>query len=256
MQEHYKAIILAASLAVLLCVVLPNDVDAAEGDVAGTGVVEFDGTVYDTLEEAFEQVDADDLGMSLTADVKLADTLVFDYGYHIALDLNGNDIIAPEGKTAIVITNGDLEITDSSAELSVDPETYNVMYTGGKITSSETAVILNGSADSSVMFRISSGMVESTGNCGVYVNGNLSPEGSDRAAYSSVALVRGTAYIEAREYGVGVGGSGARVTVSDDAYVHAQDNAAVAGNGTNSETACYGDTEIEIMGGGGLLSRT
>ena len=249
MQEHYKAIILAASLAVLLCVVLPNDVDAAEGDVAGTGVVEFDGTVYDTLEEAFEQVDADDLGMSLTADVKLADTLVFDYGYHIALDLNGNDIIAPEGKTAIVITNGDLEITDSSAELSVDPETYNVMYTGGKITSSETAVILNGSADSSVMFRISSGMVESTGNCGVYVNGNLSPEGSDRAAYSSVALVRGTAYIEAREYGVGVGGSGARVTVSDDAYVHAQDNAAVAGNGTNSETACYGDTEIEIIGG-------
>ena len=75
------------------------------------------------------------------------------------------------------------------------------------------------------------------------MNGNLNPEGSDNTADIPSKLTVAGGYIEALEFGAAVAGRGAQLDISDGVIV-AENNAAVAGNGTNSQNAYYGGTKL------------
>ena len=153
-----------------------------------------------------------------------------------------------------MIVDGNLTIMDSTApaapQVSSDYETVN--YDAGAIVNirnespwgnCHTIVVQNGG-----QVTLLSGKIKSTGNCGIYVNGNLNPEGSDNTADIPSKLTVEGGYIEALEFGAAVAGRGAQLDISDGVIV-AENNAAVAGNGTNSQNAYYGGTKIDISGG-------
>lgn len=168
----------------------------------------------------------------------------------ITLDLNGKTLT----ETDVMIVDGNLTIMDSTApaapQVSSDYETVN--YDAGAIVNirnespwgnCHTIVVQNGG-----QVTLLSGKIKSTGNCGIYVNGNLNPEGSDNTADILSKLTVAGGYIEALEFGAAVAGRGAQLDISDGVIV-AENNAAVAGNGTNSQNAYYGGTKIDISGG-------
>ena len=168
----------------------------------------------------------------------------------ITLDLNGKTLT----ETDVMIVEGNLTIMDSTApaapQVSSDYETVN--YDAGAIVNirnespwgnCHTIVVQNGG-----QVTLLSGKIKSTGNCGIYVNGNLNPEGSDNTADIPSKLTVEGGYIEALEFGAAVAGRGAQLDISDGVIV-AENNAAVAGNGTNSQNAYYGGTKINISGG-------
>ena len=168
----------------------------------------------------------------------------------ITLDLNGKTLT----ETDVMIVDGNLTIMDSTApaapQVSSDYETVN--YDAGAIVNirnespwgnCHTIVVQNGG-----QVTLLSGKIKSTGNCGIYVNGNLNPEGSDNTADIPSKLTVAGGYIEALEFGAAVAGRGAQLDISDGVIV-AENNAAVAGNGTNSQNAYYGGTKIDISGG-------
>lgn len=168
----------------------------------------------------------------------------------ITLDLNGKTLT----ETDVMIVEGNLTIMDSTApaapQVSSDYETVN--YDAGAIVNirnespwgnCHTIVVQDGG-----QVTLLSGKIKSTGNCGIYVNGNLNPEGSDNTADILSKLTVEGGYIEALEFGAAVAGRGAQLDISDGVIV-AENNAAVAGNGTNSQNAYYGGTKIDISGG-------
>lgn len=91
---------------------------------------------------------------------------------------------------------------------------------------------------------IESGTIKSAKDCGVYVTATLAPNQDPQKAN----FVMNGGYIEAQEYGIGVGGHSAHATVNDGVVV-SRDNAAVAGNGTKTNDVDYGGTTIDINGG-------
>lgn len=168
----------------------------------------------------------------------------------ITLDLNGKTLT----ETDVMIVDGNLTIMDSTApaapQVSTDYETVN--YISGAIVNTKNEspwgnchaiVVQNGG-----QVTLLSGKVKSTGNCGIYVNGNLNPEGSENTEDISSKLTVAGGYIEALEFGAAVGGRGAQLDISGGVIV-AENNAAVAGNGTNSQSAYYGGTKTNISGG-------
>lgn len=64
---------------------------------------------------------------------------------------------------------------------------------------------------------------------------------------ASQATING-GYLHSREYGIGVYGNGAVLNVEGGVMV-ADDNAAVAGNGSKTATQNFGGTTINISGG-------
>ena len=184
--------------------------------------------------------------IKLLKDIELDSTLVLDRGTSVTIDLAGNDITAAEGNV-IRIESGTITIRDSESSCSIDESDWTVDYSGGKIatTAGNTshAVTVSGNRAQLIM---ESGMVESVANCGVYVTGNISP-GDNSPAYDCSFTMTG-GYIHAKEYGVGVGGNGAEFTI-EGGYIVTEDNAAIAGNGSNDTTKNYGGTIININGG-------
>ena len=202
---------------------------------------------YLTLAEAIS--DAQD-GATIVLLRNTTENIDISANQDITLDLNGKTLT----ETDVMIVDGNLTIMDSTApaapQVSSDYETVN--YDAGAIVNirnespwgnCHTIVVQNGG-----QVTLLGGKIKSTGNCGIYVNGNLNPEGSDNTADIPSKLTVAGGYIEALEFGAAVAGRGAQLDISDGVIV-AENNAAVAGNGTNSQNAYYGGTKINISGG-------
>ena len=158
----------------------------------------------------------------------------------ITLDLNSHVM------TGYLIVNGSVVLVDSTvtAEPVVSSDFETVTYTSGKIVNSGTAVLV----DNGGSFVMKSGMVESTGNLGVSVNGQDEYTGWETPVHSTADIQGG--YVYAREFGAAAYGNGAELTVSGG-VIATIDNAAVAGNGNVSEGSNqnFGGTTINITGG-------
>ncbi len=212
-----------------------------ESDVVA--INETTGQEYISLPDALEFSPGGST-ITLNSSVTLESTIDYDYGKNLTLDLYGNTVSC-DG-VVFRITDGVLTIEDSKAEMSMD-ERWSVTYTGGSLRSTGAhAVVVAGQEDSVAGLVLTSGMIQSDADCGVYVNGNQTP-GDNSPAYDSSFTMNG-GYIHAREFGAAVAGNGATFTINDG-YIVTVDNAAVAGNGTDSTSRNDGGTTINIAGG-------
>ena len=163
----------------------------------------------------------------------------------IVLDLNGNVLTLPGTMTV----DGNVTVQDSTVTAGpvVSSDYESVEYDAGKIvyTGNSTAIIpQNGGS-----FTLLSGIIDASvaGNA-IYANGNRSPEngGNTEPVNTSVTIAGG--YIHSMEYGIGIAGRGAQLSVSDG-VIAAEGNTAIGGNGTNSASRYDGGTTINISGG-------
>lgn len=211
-------------------------------------VAKIGSTEYATLKEAVDAVQTGTRGyIYILADASF-DNLSIE-GKQITINLQthtvkGNDI-AVKGDG---ITNTYLNIRDSKAKgLSVSTKNnYKVSYTtSGTLELTGSIRAYNGAA-----INVESGTVVSTrGNALVAVG----DETGQKDITSHVNITGG--YVKAQEFGASPQGRGASVTVNGAAVIESLDNAAVAGNGTNSPEKKLGGTSITISGKCWLIGR-
>lgn len=89
------------------------------------------------------------------------------------------------------------------------------------------------------------GIIHSTANNAVSINGSDTAAGWETPIESQATINGG--YLHSREYGIGVYGNGAVLNVEGGVIV-ADDNAAVAGNGSKTASQNFGGTTINISG--------
>ena len=183
--------------------------------------------------------DADSNGViTLQQDVSLTDNWIIDDEY--TLDLNGYTL---DMASYTIAVEGKLVIKDATAGQPVVDGNMDVSYgNSGKITGSKSTV----QAQNGGTVILESGTLRSTGDIALKAVGNTSADVNREPIYSTVTVEGG--YVYSREYGVGVFGYGAVVNVHDG-VVEAEDNAAIAGNGTMNSSSNMGGTEINISGG-------
>lgn len=193
-----------------------------------------DRTVRNASELTQAITDAEN-GNTITLGVDITQDITIHADKSITLDLNGKVL------TGEVIVEGGLTVKDSTAVGSpvVSDDYETVTYESGKITNAGTTVLVKGGT-----FLLESGKIESTGNLGISVNGSTTPGGDSIVASATI----NNGYVEAREFGVGLYGNKATANIEGGVIV-GNDNAAVAGNGTNSSTTTYAGTEINVNGG-------
>ena len=211
-------------------------------------VAKIGSTEYATLKDAVDAVQTGTRGyIYILADASF-DNLSIE-GKQITINLQthtvkGNDI-AVKGDG---ITNTYLNIRDSKAKgLSVSTKNnYKVSYTtSGTLELTGSIRAYNGAA-----INVESGTVVSTrGNALVAVG----DETGQKDITSHVNITGG--YVKAQEFGASPQGRGARVTVDGAAVIESLDNAAVAGNGTNTPEKKLGGTSITISGKCWLIGR-
>ena len=205
-------------------------------------------TEYATLQEAVNSVAPGGKGyIFILADASF-DNLSID-GKQITINLQthtvkGNDI-AVKGVDGITDTH--LTIRDSKAKgLSVSTKNnYKVSYTSGTLELTGSIRAYNGAA-----INVESGTIVSTQGVALFAVGD---ETGQKDITSHVNITGG--YVKAQEFGASPQGRGARVTVNGAAVIESLDNAAVAGNGTNSPEKKLGGTSITIMGKCWLIGR-
>ena len=157
----------------------------------------------------------------------------------VTLDLNGKTLTSAANNQSTIVVNGNLTVEDSTAGQPTVSNKYEVSYTSGSIKSTDIPVkVQNGGS-----FTLNSGKIESETESGLFVIGDKT--GTD--AINSSATING-GYINSQEYGIGVVGKGASLTVNDGA-IETRDNAVIGGNGTYNESDKQGDTTITITGG-------
>lgn len=229
-------------LAMLLMAVCSATLSVAQ-NVAKIGTTE-----YATLQEAVNSVAPGGKGyIFILADASF-DNLSID-GKQITINLQthtvkGNDI-AVKGVDGITDTH--LTIRDSKAKgLSVSTKNnYKVSYTSGTLELTGSIRAHNGAA-----INVESGTIVSTQGVALFAVGD---ETGQKDIASHVNITGG--YVKAQEFGVSPQGRGARVTVNGAAVIESLDNAAVAGNGTNSPEKKLGGTSITISGKCWLIGR-
>lgn len=211
-------------------------------------VAKIGSTEYATLEEAVNSVAPGGRGYIYI----LADA-TFDHlsieGKRIVINLQnhtvtGNkiDVYGKEG------TDTYLKILDAKAKgLSVDAKNnYKVSYTNsGTLELTGSIRAYNGAA-----IKVESGTVVSTQSVALFAVGD---ETGQKDIASSIEITGG--YVKAQEFGASPQGRGASVTVNGFAVIESLDNAAVAGNGTNSPEKKLGGTSITISGKCWLIGR-
>ena len=178
------------------------------------------------------KIDAAESGSTIVLDKDYTESVTIRNGKKITLDLAGKTLTAASGAKAIVVDGGEIVLIDSNAASSpvVSQDYETVTYNSGKVIADKTAVsVINGGS-----FTMNSGTVESNADCGVYAGAEGGGAGS---------FVMNGGYIKAQEYGIGVMNEGATVTVAGGVVV-ANDNAALAGNGTTG----MGGTTITVSG--------
>lgn len=229
-------------LAMLLMAVCSATLSVAQ-NVAKIGTTE-----YATLQEAVNSVAQGKKGyIYILADASF-DNLSID-GKQIIINLQthtvkGNDI-AVNGVEGI---DTYLKILDAKAKgLSVSTKNnYKVSYTtSGTLELTGSIRAYNGAA-----INVESGTIVSTQGVALFAVGD---ETGQKDIASSINITGG--YVKAQEFGASPQGRGARVTVNGAAVIESLDNAAVAGNGTNSPERKLGGTSITISGKCWLIGR-
>ena len=212
-------------------------------------VAKIGSTEYATLEEAVNSVAQGKKGyIYILADASF-DKLSID-GKQITINLQthtvkGNDI-AVKGVDGITDTH--LTIRDSKAKgLSVDAKNnYKVSYTkSGTLELTGSIRAYNGAG-----IKVESGTVVSTQGSALFAMGDITGQ-KDITSYINIT----GGYVKAQEVGASPQGRGASVTVDGAAVIESLDNAAVAGNGTNSPEEKRGGTSITISGKCWLIGR-
>ena len=212
-------------------------------------VAKIGSTEYATLQEAVNSVAPGGKGyIYILADASF-DNLSID-GKQITINLQthtvkGNDI-AVKGVDGITDTH--LTIRDSKAKgLSVSTKNnYKVSYTtSGTLELTGSICAYNGAA-----INVESGTIVSTRDIALLAMGDITGQ---KDITSSIKITGG--YVKAQEFGASPQGRGARVTVNGAAVIESLDNAAVAGNGTNSAEKKLGGTSITISGKCWLIGR-
>ena len=231
-------------LAMLLMAVCSATLSVAQ-NVAKIGTTE-----YATLQEAVNSVAQGKKGyIFILADASF-DDLSID-GKRITINLQTHTVkgnnIAVNGVDGVKDTH--LTILDSTKDkyLSVDAtNNYKVSYTNsGTLELTGSIRAYNGAG-----INVTSGTVVSTQGVALFAVGD---ETGQKDITSYVKITGG--YVKAQEFGVSPQGRGASVTVDGAAVIESLDNAAVAGNGTNSAEKKLGGTSITISGKCWLIGR-
>ena len=208
-------------------------------------------TEYATLQEAVNSVAQGGKGYIYILKDASFDKLSID-GKRITINLqthtvkgNNIDVNGVDG-----IDDTHLTILDSKTKdkyLSVDTQNnYSVSYTNSG------TLELTGSirAYKGAGINVSSGTVVSTKDVALFAFGD---ETGQKDIASSINITGG--YVKAQEFGASPQGRGASVTVNGAAVIESLDNAAVAGNGTNTPERKLGGTSISISGKCWLIGR-
>ena len=197
-------------------------------------------TEYATLQEAVNSVAQGKKGyIYILADASF-DKLSID-GKQIIINLQTHTVkgnsIDVNGVNGVEDTY--LKILDSKAKgLSVSTKNnYKVSYTtSGTLELTGSIRAYNGAA-----INVESGTIVSTQGVALFAVGD---ETGQKDIASHVNITGG--YVKAQEFGASPQGRGARVTVNGAAVIESLDNAAVAGNGTNTSETKLGGTSITI----------
>ncbi len=182
-------------------------------------------------------------GETVTLLKDATENVIIPKGKTLTLDLNGKTLSAKEQTaSAILVNGGNLTVTDSTAGQPVVGDDHKtVTYPGSGViqtTTADVVTVANGGT-----LNVKGGTFKTEKGSGLFVVGDKT--GKDTIA-STINMTGG--YVEAQEYGIGVIGKGATLTM-DGGVVKARDNAAVAGNGTVNESQNQGGTTITINGG-------
>lgn len=212
--------------------------DATTGTVsaipAEQAVVSVGAKNYKTLAAA---INAAQTGDTVVLKQAVTESVRIPVGKEITLDLAGKNI---QSSANAVTVEGKLTVKDSTAMTEPEVNGDTVTYTSGKITGANLGLCaINGGE-----IILESGSVESTGNMGVYAQGNFTPGG---AAQNSKITVKG-GYILAQECAASAQGNGATLDIQGG-VLQSKDNAVVSGNGTKSNTKDCGGTIMNISGG-------
>lgn len=211
-------------------------------------VAKIGSTEYATLQEAVNSVAPGKQGyIFILADASF-DKLSID-GKQIIINLqthtvkgNSIDVNGVEGVDTY------LKILDSKAKgLSVNKnDNYSVSYTiSGTLELTGKICAYNGAG-----IKVESGAVVSTQGSALFAMGDITGQ-KDITSYINIT----GGYVKAQEVGASPQGRGASVTVDGAAVIESLDNAAVAGNGTNSPEEKRGGTSITISGKCWLIGR-
>ena len=225
--------------------------DATSGTVsaipAEKAVVSVGTKNYKTLAAA---INAAQNGETVVLKQDVTESVTVPAGKEITLDLAGKNIQSNDSTSRNAVTvEGKLTVKDSTAATAPEVSGDVVTYVSGKITASNLGLYAIKGGE----IILESGSVESTGNMGVYAQGNFTPGG---AAQNSKITVKG-GYILAQECAASAQGNGATLDIQGG-VLQSKDNAVVSGNGTKSNTKDCGGTIMNISGGtmiGGIKSK-
>ena len=201
---------------------------------------------YKTLSDA---INAAQNGETVVLKQDVTESVRIPVGKEITLDLAGKNIQSNDATSKNAVTvEGKLTVKDSTAATAPEVSGDAVTYVSGKITASNLGLYAIKGGE----IVLESGSVESTGNIGVYAQGNFTPGG---AAQNSKITVKG-GYILAQECAASAQGNGATLDIQGG-VLQAKDNAVISGNGTKTDKKDCGGTTINISGGtmiGGIQS--
>ena len=229
-------------LATLLMAVCSATLSVAQ-NVAKIGTTE-----YATLKEAVDAVQTGAKGYIYILNDASFDDLRIE-GKQIIINLQNHTVTG--NKIDVYGTEGTdtyLKILDSKAKrLSVSTKNnYKVSYTNsGTLELTGSIRAYNGAG-----IKVESGTVVSTQGSALFAMGD---ETGQKDITSYINITGG--YVKAQEVGASPQGRGASVTVDGAAVIESLDNAAVAGNGTNSPEEKRGGTSITISGKCWLIGR-
>ena len=234
-------------LAMLLMAVCSATLSVAQN--VAKNVAKIGSTEYATLQEAVDAVQTGAKGYIYILNDASFDDLRIE-GKQIIINLQNHTVTG--NKIDVYGTEGTdtyLKILDSSKRqhLSVDAKNnYKVSYTNsGTLELTGSIRAYNGAG-----INVTSGTVVSTQGVALFAVGD---ETGQKDITSYVKITGG--YVKAQEFGVSPQGRGASVTVDGAAVIESLDNAAVAGNGTNSAEKKLGGTSITISGKCWLIGR-
>ena len=233
-------------LAMLLMAVCSATLSVAQN--VAKNVAKIGSTEYATLEEAVNSVAQGKKGyIYILADASF-DNLSIE-GKQIIINLQNHTVTG--NKIDVYGTEGTdtyLKILDAKAKgLSVDTQNnYSVSYTAsGTLELTGSICASNGAG-----IYVQSGTVVSTQSVALFAMGDITGQ-KDITSYINIT----GGYVKAQEVGASPQGRGASVTVDGAAVIESLDNAAVAGNGTNSPEEKRGGTSITISGKCWLIGR-
>lgn len=226
MKVNFRRLVSVFCSLAMCAALLPAAVLADGPEVAQMG-----DTTYPTLQAAVDAAGTDAATITLLGDT--TETVTVGAGKNITLDLNGKTVTG-QANAAVLVDGGSLTVQDRTATAKpVVGDDYTVTYTSGVLeagTGKHAVQVYNGGT-----FVLESGTVRCTGGDGIYAGAKDNGSGT--------ATING-GYVHAREYGVGAKNADTILNINGGVIV-ADDNAAVAGNGTEG----LGGTTINIAGG-------